>query len=251
MAHRVIRAVRRNLVAWLALFVAMGGTSLAASHFVITSTKQIKPSVLKKLKGNQGARGAQGPVGAQGPIGARGPVGGVDTSNFFSKSESDGRYLGKTEQAVDSAKLAGVPAAGYTSGGGSQGGRWQELVNGGGEAAFLAVPGIGELATKCNSSTNATGVKLTEEAGSVVFLTWGSYPDKQPIRMETDVLKEGNPSLTQTFAAPEFGRGQMVIQASAGLTSSLRTYATITVSASVTEGFCRFQGNYTVAQEQS
>ena len=37
-----------RLVAF-ALFVALGGTSLAASHSVITSTKQIKPSVLKSL----------------------------------------------------------------------------------------------------------------------------------------------------------------------------------------------------------
>ena len=202
MGQRLVEAVRGNIIAWLALFVAMGGTSLAASHYVITSTKQIKPSVLKKLK------------------------------------------------VADAGKLDGVPASGYTSGQGSQGGRWQELVNGGSEASFLLVPGIGELATKCNSATNATGVKLTEEAGSTVFLTWGSYPHKQPVKTETDVLKEGNKSLEQAFAAPEFGTGQMVIQASAGLTTPLHTFATITVSSSVTEGFCRFQANYTVAQQQ-
>ena len=253
MSQRLIRAMRGNIVAWLALFVAMGGTSLAASHYVITSTKQIKPSLLKKLKGSKGTRGLQGlqgPKGLQGLQGVQGPVGSVNTSNFFSKTESDGRYLGKTEQATDAAKLAGVPASGYTSGQGSQGGRWQELVNGGSEASFLLVPGIGELATKCNSATNATGVKLTEEAGSTVFLTWGSYPDKQPVKMETDVLKEGNPSLEQSFGATEFGTGQMVIQASAGLTTSLHTFATVTVSSSVTEGFCRFQANYTVAQQR-
>ena len=42
---RVLEAIRRNLVAWLALFVALGGTGIAASHYIITSTKQIKPSV--------------------------------------------------------------------------------------------------------------------------------------------------------------------------------------------------------------
>jgi len=66
---RIIKAVRGNIVAWLALFVALGGTSLAASHYVITSTKQIKPSVLKSLRGKtgpQGSQGAQGPAGLQG-----------------------------------------------------------------------------------------------------------------------------------------------------------------------------------------
>jgi hypothetical protein len=43
MIHRIVAGIRGNLVAWLALFVALGGTSLAASHYVINSTKQINP----------------------------------------------------------------------------------------------------------------------------------------------------------------------------------------------------------------
>jgi hypothetical protein len=34
--HRTVTTIRRNLVAWLALFIALGGTSLAASHYIIT-----------------------------------------------------------------------------------------------------------------------------------------------------------------------------------------------------------------------
>ena len=56
-------------------------------------------------------------------------------------------------------------------------------------------------------------------------------------------------SLAQGFTATEHGTGQMVIQASA-VGTSVHTFATITVSASVTEGFCRFQANYTVAQQR-
>jgi len=70
--HRIINAVRGNIVAWLALFVALGGTSLAASHYVITSTKQIKPSVLKSLRGKAGPAGPQGRAGPQGPAGPQG-----------------------------------------------------------------------------------------------------------------------------------------------------------------------------------
>src|ERR1700737_2046911 len=73
--HRIINAVRGNLVAWLALFVALGGTSLAASHYIITSTRQIKPSVVKALRGKTGAQGSQGPQGAQGLGGPQGPAG--------------------------------------------------------------------------------------------------------------------------------------------------------------------------------
>ena len=244
MTNRLIRAVRGNLVAWLALFVALGGTSLAASHFVITSTKQIKPSVIKKLKGN---RGSTGPRGAQGPQGAKGTTGNVDTSQFFNKAESDGRYLGVGAQATDSAKLGGIAASGYTTGSGTQGGRWLEMINKGVEANFLFVPQIGELLLECQTEpVKAVAVQLTQHAGGPVFFTWGSYPKEQPTKMESGELKEDG----SMHAVPlEGSAGQMVIQA-ASVFSATHAFATITLSAAVTEGKCRFQANYTVALQQ-
>jgi hypothetical protein len=53
-------------VALLALFVALGGTGYAAAHYRITSTKQIKPNVLRALKGKTGAKGPAGAAGAAG-----------------------------------------------------------------------------------------------------------------------------------------------------------------------------------------
>jgi hypothetical protein len=61
--------------ALLALFVALGGTAVAATHFVITSTSQIKPSVLKELHGHAGPRGDTGPTGAPGATGSEGKAG--------------------------------------------------------------------------------------------------------------------------------------------------------------------------------
>lgn len=65
-------------VALAALFISLGGTGLAASHYLLTSTKQIKPSVLRSLRGREGPEGPQGPggnTGAVGPSGPRGPEG--------------------------------------------------------------------------------------------------------------------------------------------------------------------------------
>jgi hypothetical protein len=55
MVDRITSALGWNVVAWVALFVALGGTSLAASHYIITSTKQIRPSVLRQFRGQAGA----------------------------------------------------------------------------------------------------------------------------------------------------------------------------------------------------
>jgi Collagen triple helix repeat (20 copies) len=64
-----------NVAATLALVFAMSGGAYAASHFLITSTKQISPKVLKALKGKAGANGAQGATGATGATGPGGPAG--------------------------------------------------------------------------------------------------------------------------------------------------------------------------------
>jgi hypothetical protein len=64
-----------NVTATLALVFSMSGGALAANHYLISSTKQISPKVLSKLKGNAGPGGSAGPVGATGVTGATGATG--------------------------------------------------------------------------------------------------------------------------------------------------------------------------------
>jgi hypothetical protein len=52
-----------NVVATLALVLAMSGAAAAARPYFITSTSQIAPDVLSELRGNTGATGATGPAG--------------------------------------------------------------------------------------------------------------------------------------------------------------------------------------------
>ena len=75
MIARIVTSIRRNAIAWLALFVALTGTSMAATHYVVTSTKQIKPAVLKKLTGKRGLIGPTGATGPQGSLGKEGSIG--------------------------------------------------------------------------------------------------------------------------------------------------------------------------------
>jgi hypothetical protein len=64
-----------NVVATFALVFAMSGGALAATHYLITSKSQIKPSVYNALKGKPGAAGAAGKAGVTGATGPQGPTG--------------------------------------------------------------------------------------------------------------------------------------------------------------------------------
>jgi hypothetical protein len=64
-----------NVAATLALFFSMSGGALAAKHYLINSTKQINPRVLKKLTGRNGRNGVAGPTGQHGVTGPTGPAG--------------------------------------------------------------------------------------------------------------------------------------------------------------------------------
>src|SRR2546421_12929247 len=80
----VLRYIRRHLIALLALFVALGGTSVATTTLI--NGKQIKPhtipqnrltnSAVNALRGSKGAKGVPGAPGATGARGATG-AGGV------------------------------------------------------------------------------------------------------------------------------------------------------------------------------
>jgi hypothetical protein len=69
-----------NVAMTLALVFAMSGGAFAASKYLITSTKQIKPSVLKQLKGKTGPTGKEGPKGANGTNGTNGEKGAPGTN---------------------------------------------------------------------------------------------------------------------------------------------------------------------------
>jgi Collagen triple helix repeat (20 copies) len=69
------RITYANVAMTLALVFAMTGGAYAAKHYLITSTKQISPKVLKSLKGANGKTGAAGLAGAAGAAGAQGPTG--------------------------------------------------------------------------------------------------------------------------------------------------------------------------------
>ena len=80
------RLTYANVAATLALVFSMTGGALAAKHYLINSTRQINPKVLKKLKARlKGKTGARGPAGAPGP---EGPPGAARASSAFNATSS-------------------------------------------------------------------------------------------------------------------------------------------------------------------
>jgi hypothetical protein len=94
------RVTYANVAMTLALIFAMTGGAYAAGKILITSTKQIKPSVLKQLQGKAGKTGPAGANGAQGPQGTAGANGkdgapganGKDGTSVTSATEPKGAH---------------------------------------------------------------------------------------------------------------------------------------------------------------
>jgi hypothetical protein len=113
-----------TLLALLALFFALGGTAIAARHYLITSTSQIKPSVLKALKGKVGSAGPQGPMGQQGPAGpagATGPQGPAGPVNLSGIRSVEGPVVEVPTGTVEGATAFCPAGTRAISGGGSGG----------------------------------------------------------------------------------------------------------------------------------
>jgi hypothetical protein len=100
------RITYANVAATLALVFSMTGGALAAKHYLINSTNQINPKVLKKLKapgatgktgaqGLQGLSGKDGAPGTAGKEGARGPSNGYQAFNDFPGTFTGTKALGK------------------------------------------------------------------------------------------------------------------------------------------------------------
>jgi hypothetical protein len=136
--HKLPHASHAAIVAYLALFVALGGSAYAVSGSNIPAP--IRACYVKKtgalsllrakrcargqrgvswttrgVAGPPGSAGRPGPDGQTGPQGPPGATGAVDTSQFYTKSQGDARYLLSAATATNSSELGGQPPSAFTA----------------------------------------------------------------------------------------------------------------------------------------
>jgi len=97
-------------VALTALFVALGGTGYATTHFAATVVKGTvaKPKSHRGPRGPRGPRGAQGAQGPQGPRGLKGdtgPAGAAATALGYAKVNINGSVDAAQSKNVTSANV--------------------------------------------------------------------------------------------------------------------------------------------------
>jgi len=102
-----------NVVLTLALVFAMTGGAYAAKRYLITSTRQINPKVLKALTGKPGSAGPAGPAGLQGPAGPQGPAGAKGENG---SSGTDGTSVTSKEIKTTEAACSKAGGSSFTVG---------------------------------------------------------------------------------------------------------------------------------------
>lgn len=176
-----------NVVATMALVFAMSGSALAAKHYLIISTKQIKPSVLKSLEGRAGAAGPHGSEGAAGKEGLRGIEGPAGQEGLPGKEGPRGIKGG-----------AGLI-------------RWRTTIDAPGKSAKepetveLATAGPFTITGHCFTSglyTRAATYIRTSENGSYAA---GAYEEKSPLNVaDGDVQMSGSAEGKTAEHEPQF-----------------------------------------------
>ena len=139
---RLLHHMRTHFVAYLALFFALGGTSVAAVQALprnSVGSLQIKNRSIqtvdmsrKTVRALRGARGPAGPVGARGATGATGPAGPAGPTGPAGAPGLSGYVRTSGTTASVPAMMQGTSFAPCPAGTQPLGGGWFQTTTGGG-----------------------------------------------------------------------------------------------------------------------
>lgn len=208
-----------NIIATVALVFAMTGGAYAASKYLITSTKQISPKVLKALAGKKGPMGAPGPEGKTGATGTPGKEGAPGKEGIPGKEGAPGKE--------------GVP--------GKEG---EKGLNGSnGKSVIAAVEGKGTNCKEGGSSFEVEGSgKKTYACNGEGASGGGGYPETLPSgKTETGAWTGFFPSESEGGKGTEattWSAISFAIPLAAGLGSTAWHYVTSAEQTAKTQPLC-------------
>jgi hypothetical protein len=179
--RRRLHLTPSTVIATLALVFAMTGGAYAASKYLITSTKQISPKVLKTLKGASGAKGANG---ASGPAGPTGPAGGAGPQGPQGPAGNNGGNGEKGANGESVTNTALAPGKGGCKEGGAE---------------FKV--GSGAATHACNGEKGVIHPKETLPKGATETGSWAAHPETEGA--ETYVPISFNIPLPAAIAEPK------------------------------------------------
>ena len=160
-----------NVAMMLALVLAMSGGAFAAGKFLITSTKQISPKVLKSLQGKAGpagANGAQGPAGPAGPAGPSGPQGPAGPGGAAGAKGENGTSVTSAEVGKSSTTCSKQGGSEFTAAEGKK----ATACNGKEGSPWTA----GGTLPSGKTETGTWGFGPFKEAGSGAYVPVASFP---------------------------------------------------------------------------
>ena len=217
-----------NVMATVAVFIALGGSSYAA---ITITGKNVKDGTLtgadvknnslrgadiranavnsddvengsllaRDFKAGQlpaGLQGQKGDSGAPGPQGPKGDTGTVDTSNFYDKAQSDARFLAAGAKAADADELDGLDSTEFVSDGEykrvlakMQAGDEREIVRNGPLSIYARCATVGV------NDTLRMFAK-TDVDGAIMYASWGDVRDGTTA---TDFLNTTTPEGDREF----------------------------------------------------
>jgi hypothetical protein len=161
------RITYANVAMTLALVFAMSGGAYAAKHYLITSTKQISPKVLKTLKGANGKNGTNGTNGANGTNGVPGAAG-IGTAGAQGPAGAKGE---KGIQGIQGEKgIQGIQGDKGTTG------FTKTLPSGETETGIWVIRGTATAAGEIRTTAISFPIPLASPTNAVLFIKAGEAP---------------------------------------------------------------------------
>jgi hypothetical protein len=158
-----------NVVALLALFIALGGSAYAATRLPHNSvgTNQLKKNSITAAKIRNGAiTGAKIQLSTLGTVPNAAHAAAADTAASAS-------HAGRADSAGDASTLQGNPPTAFMQGGGRFISAHRELGVGDSNVTMMTLPGIGHLTADCKMGTTYLegGYEIINESGSMMDQT--------------------------------------------------------------------------------